>query len=308
MRSWRRRMAALLAMATVCTAQALQVTDDRGTTLNFAAPPRRIVSLLPSLTEAVCELGQCQLLVGVDRYSNHPTEVTRLPKVGGGLDPQIEAIVTLRPDVVLMATSSRAADRLEGLGIKVLALDPKSHTDVQRVVLKLGQLLDVADAQRVWRAIDAGVSAAAQSITPSIGRTRVYFEVSRGPFAAGESSFIGETLTRLGVQNIVPARLGPFPRLNPEYIARANPDLIMIGQRSVEGMADRPGWQRVRALREQRVCVFSNEQFDVLIRPGPRMPEAARLMARCLNDKGRPQTRHSAGQPTLAAVGDGMRP
>lgn len=252
------------------------------------------------MAEAVCELGQCHRLVGVDRYSNHPPEVTRLPKVGGGLDLQIEAIVTLRPDVVLMATSSRAADRLEGLGIKVLSLDPKSHTDVQRAILKLGQLLDVADAQRVWRAIDAGVSAAAQSITPSIGRTKVYFEVSRGPFAAGESSFIGETLARLGLQNIVPARLGPFPRLNPEYIARANPDLIMIGQRSVEGMADRPGWQRVRALREQRVCVFSNEQFDVLIRPGPRMPEAARLMARCLNDKGRPMPSRPAG-PSMAA-------
>ena len=69
--------------------------------------------------------------------------------------------------------------------------------------------------------IDAAVSAAAQSLAPEARNTRVYFEVSRGPYGAGESSFIGETLTRLGVRNIVPASLGPFPRLNPEFVVRA---------------------------------------------------------------------------------------
>ena len=265
--------------------QALQVTDDHGAVVSFDNPPQRIVSLLPSLTETVCELGQCERLVGVDRYSNHPPSVQRLPQVGGGLDPNIEAIVALRPDVVLMATSARAGERLQALGIKVVALEPKTHADVQRVVLQLGQVLGVADAQRIWRAIDAGVSAAVQSLPPHVRNTRVYFEVNEGPYAAGESSFIGETLTRLGVKNIVPAALGPFPKLNPEYIVRANPDLIMIGQRSADGMAQRPGWQGIRALREQRVCMFPTEQANVLVRPGPRMAEGARLMAQCLTDK-----------------------
>jgi iron complex transport system substrate-binding protein len=143
-------------------------------------------------------------------------------------------------------------------------------------------MLDVADAQRIWRAIDASVSAAVQSLPPHVRNTRVYFEVNEGPYAAGESSFIGETLTRLGVKNIVPAALGPFPKLNPEYIVRANPDLVMIGQRSTDGMAQRPGWQGIRALREQRVCMFPTEQANVLVRPGPRMAEGARLMAQCL--------------------------
>jgi len=278
-------MTAALTLLGVGTTHALQVTDDRGITVVFDKTPQRIVSLLPSLTETVCELGQCQRLVGVDRYSNYPPSVQRLPQVGGGLDPNIEAVVALRPDVVLMAKSSRAGDRLQALGIKVVALEPKTHTDVQRVMLKLGQVLDVADAQRIWRAIDAGVSAAAQSLPPHVRNTRVYFEVNQGPYAAGESSFIGETLTRLGVKNIVPAKLGPFPKLNPEYIVRANPDLIMIGQLSADGMAQRPGWQSVRALREQRVCVFPTEQANVLVRPGPRMAEGARLMAQCLTDK-----------------------
>ena len=280
---WRR----LAALAGLCAtaAQALQVTDDRGLILSFSQPPQRIVSLLPSLAETVCELGHCGRLVGVDRYTDYPASLQKLPQVGGGLDPNIEAIVALKPDVVLVAKSSRAAERLEALGIQVMALEPKTYADVQRVMLKLGQLLEVPDAQRVWRAIDAGVSAAAQSLPEQVRGTRVYFEVNQGPYAASEASFIGETLIRLGVNNIVPAKLGPFPKLNPEYIVRANPDLIMVGQGSADGLTQRPGWHSIRAVRERRVCIFPAEQANALVRPGPRMAEGARLMAQCLGDK-----------------------
>ena len=269
-------------------AQPVQLTDDRGRSIALAQPPRRIVSLLPSLTESVCALGQCARLVGVDRYSNWPGSIASLPRVGGGIDPSIEAVVALRPDVVLMATSSRAAARLESLGLTVVALEPKTHADVQRVLGKLGQLLAVPDAQQVWRTIDASVSAAAQALPATVRGTRVYYEVSRGPYGAGTSSFIGETLTRLGVQNILPAQLGPFPKLNPEYVVRANPDLIMVGARSAAGLAERPGWAGIRAVREQRICEFDTVATDMLIRPGPRMAEAARLMAQCLSDKAPP--------------------
>ena len=129
------------------------------------------------------------------------------------------------------------------------------------------------------------MAAAAESIPASVKGTRVYFEVSQGPYAASESSFIGETLTRLGVKNIVPGKLGPFPKLNPEFIVRADPDLIMVSERSATGMAQRPGWQGMRALRENRVCIFANHDADSLVRPGPRMAEGARLMAQCLTDQ-----------------------
>jgi iron complex transport system substrate-binding protein len=264
---------------------AVTVTDDLGAAIRFERPPQRIVSLLPSLTETVCELGRCQQLVGVDRYSNYPASVRGLPQVGGGLDPNIEAIVALRPDVVLLATSSRAGERLQALGVKVVALEPRNHADVQRVLLKVGDLLGAPDAQRVWRAIDAGVSAAAQSLPAHVRGTRVYFEVNSGPYAAGESSFIGETLARLGARNIVGRDMGPFPRLNPEFVVRANPDLVMVGQRNAVGLTQRPGWPQIRALRENRLCVFPVEQSDVLVRPGPRMAEAARIMAACLAAK-----------------------
>jgi len=281
--------ACLLACFTaLAPAYALQVTDDRGVVVSFAQSPQRIVSLLPSLTESLCELGQCQRLVGVDRYSNYPASVQSLPVVGGGLDPNIEAVVALRPDVVLLAISSRASQRLESLGIKVVALETKNHADVRRVLKKIGALLEIPDAvgaERLWRIIDASVSAAAQSLSPQVKNTRVYFEVSRGPYAAGESSFIGETLSRLGVKNIIPAALGPFPRINPEFVVRANPDLIMVGNRSMEAMAAYPGWSSIKAVKERRICVYGVDESDVVVRPGPRMAEAARIMARCIADK-----------------------
>ncbi|WP_397410596.1 ABC transporter substrate-binding protein [Polaromonas sp.] len=278
----------LTACVALMPARALELTDDRGVSVSFAQSPQRIVSLLPSLTESVCAMDQCQRLVGVDRYSNYPASVRSLPVLGGGLDPNIEGIVVLRPDVVLLATSSRASQRLESLGIKVVALEPKSHADVRRVLGKIGVLLDIpeaAGAARLWRTIDASISAAAQSLSPRARRARVYFEVNRGPYAAGESSFIGETLTRLGVKNVVPASLGPFPRLNPEFVVRANPDVIMVGNRSMQAMASYPGWGSIKAVKEQRICVFGVVESDVVVRPGPRMAEAARLMARCLEDK-----------------------
>ena len=261
------------------------VTDDAGQRLSFAQPPQRIVSLLPSLTEVVCALDRCNLLVGVDRYSNYPESVRALPQMGGGLDPSIEAIVARRPDVVLAAVNSRFADRLRALGIRVLLLDPQNHADVRRILDTLGQLLAVPDAQRVWREIEAGTAAAARSLKPSARAARVYVEVGSGPFAASESSFIGETLARLGVRNTVPARLGSFPLLNPEYVVQANPDVILVAQSDAPGLASRPGWSRIRAVREARVCALGRAESDLLMRPGPRMALAAQALADCLNSK-----------------------
>lgn len=286
MKHWIRFFSAVLGLGVLSlAAHALEVTDERGVTVSLPQPPQRIVTLLPSLTEGVCALGACSRLVGVDNYSNSPSAVRALPQLGGGLDPNVEAIVALRPDAVLLAKSSRVTQRLEALGLKVVVLEPKSHADVQRVLGKLDQVLGTREAPNVWRVIDASVSAAAQSLPDRAKGLRVYFEVNSAPFAAGESSFIGETLTRLGAKNIVPASLGPFPKLNPEYVVRANPDLIMVSVRSAQGLEQRPGWGGIRAVREGRICRFSADESDVLVRPGPRMDEAARLMARCLAEK-----------------------
>ena len=265
-------------------AQALTVQDDRQQAVLIAKPPQRIVSLLPSLTETVCALGQCHKLVGLDRYSNWPESVRQLPRMGGGLDPSIEAVLAQRPDLVLMATSARGAERFQALGLTVLVLEPRTHADVQRVLHTVAQVLGVSKAQSdaVWRQIDAGVLEAAQSLPPQVKGQKIYVEVSPAPYGASESSFIGETLTRLGMRNILPASLGPFPKVNPEFVVRAQPDVIMAGDSSHASMVQRPGWAQLKAIQLGKVCAFSSEESDMLVRAGPRMAEGARLMVQCL--------------------------
>jgi len=272
---------ALQAVIAGCALVALPVAD--AAPLAPAPVPARIVTLLPSLTESVCALEACAKLVGVDRYSNWPASVNALPHLGGQDDAQIERIVALRPDLVLASASSRVGPRLESLGVHVLALEARSTDDIHRVLETIAQVLGkpgAGDAE--WARIQARVADAATRVPPGWRARRAYFEISSAPYAAGASSFIGETLARLGVGNIVPASMGPFPKLNPEYVVRAQPDLVMAETRALAEMPDRPGWSRLRALEQGRQCGFAAEQYDVLVRPGPRLGEAAELMADCL--------------------------
>jgi len=260
------------------------VTDDRGVTTRWATAPQRVITLLPSLTETVCALEQCARLVGVDRYSNWPAQVTSLPTLGGGMDPNIEAIMSLKPDVVFTAQSSRIAERLEALGLKVVALETTSHADVQRNLEKISQVLgvDPADAKKLWRRIDEGVSRAAQELPANTQQLRVYIEVNRAPFGASPGSFMGETLERLGAQNILQEQSDAFPRINPEFVIRAQPDLIMISERDLTAMLERPGWSAMTAIKSNRICAFATIDQDILVRPGPRLAQAAQIMADCL--------------------------
>lgn len=264
------------------------VLDDRQQAVQVPVAPQRIVSLLPSLTETVCVLGRCDRLVGVDRYSNWPTSVRSVPVVGGGLDPSIERIVSLKPDLVLAAGSTRGAERLEALGLKVLRLEPRNHADAQRVFMAVGQALHLSDVdvQRAWQRIEAEVKTEVGGLSPTARSMRVYVEVSPTPHGASESSFIGETLQRMGVGNILPARLGPFPQVNPEFVVLAQPDVILVGDSSREGLLKRPGWSRLSAVQQQRLCVLTPAESDMLVRAGPRMAEGVRLMVACLNRVG----------------------
>jgi iron complex transport system substrate-binding protein len=281
--SWCGWLVGLLALGCVSAQAAVSVTDDRGLVVTLPAPPQRIVTLLPSLTETVCELGACARLVGTDRYSNFPASVRALPKTGGLDDANVEMIVALKPDVVLLAVSSRVMDRLASLGLKVVALEPKTYEDVQRVAAKVAQVLGAGPAgDRLWQRMEAQVRQAVSDVPPQARGLRVYYEVDSAPYAAGESSFIGHTLSQLGLVNIVPAKLGPFPKLNPEYMVRADPQVIMVSARQASSLPSRPGWGSISAVKDKRLCLFSADEGDVLSRPGPRMGEAAQIMARCL--------------------------
>jgi iron complex transport system substrate-binding protein len=278
MRPW----LAMLLCAWAVQAAALQATDDRGVTVVLPEPPRRIVALVPSLTEVVCELGACDRLVGVDDFSNWPATVRQLPRLGGLEDVNIEKVLALKPDLVLLSSSSRAAGRLEALGVKVMALQPKTAADLRRTWQQVGHALGAADATPRWERLQADLHAAARRLPQALHGTTVYFEVNSGPYAASEASFIGELLARIGAANVVPGRLGAFPKLNPEFVMRADPQVIMISNRNGQPLHDRPGWDRISAMRSGRVCVFTAQEGDVLVRPGPRMAEAAHLMVDCI--------------------------
>jgi iron complex transport system substrate-binding protein len=274
-------LAFLLGWSIAC-AQGVDVVDDRGVRLQLPAPPQRIVTLLPSLTETVCELGACERLVGVDNFSNWPAAVQRLPHVGGLDDASIERILALQPDLVLLSATSRALARLEGLGVRVMGLELKTFADVQRGLGKVAQVLGTGGAERVWQRINASIDQAAGTLPPALRGTTVYFEVSSGPYAASESSHIGEILRRIGAANVVPGHLGMVPKLNPEFVVRADPQVIMLSDRHVAGVRERPGWARIRAVRDNRICSFTPAQGDVIVRPGPRLGESAQLMVACL--------------------------
>jgi iron complex transport system substrate-binding protein len=279
-----KRWLALLTLLAWCALAARAGAADSAA-LRADAPPARIVSLLPSLTETVCALGACQRLVAVDRYSNWPSPVQKLPQVGSGLTPDVEAIAALKPDLVLISTASPAAVRLRALGLNVVELEPRTSAELRRVVVTLGQLLRVDGAQALLHDMDAGVQAAAQSLPAPARGARVYFEVSSAPYAAGRGSFIGGLMDALGLVNVIGPEFGPFPHINPEYVVRAAPDLIIASRASLADMARRPGWAAMTALRTGRTCGFDGGERDILVRPGPRMAEAARLLVDCVTER-----------------------
>jgi len=261
------------------------VRDDLGREVRLGAPPRRIVSVLPSITETVCALDACDRLVATDRFSNWPAQVRTLPKVADLDDLDFERLVRLRPDLVLLSRSQRVSDRLEQLGIVNASLDTDSYASIDRNIARVGEMLHArVQAQRLIERIDreierigAAAQAREQGHPPS-----VYFEVDSTPYAASAESFIGELLRRLGARNIVEGGLGPFPKLNPEYVVRRDPDIIMLGDDEHARLEERPGWMHLRALRADHVCRFDKSERDTIVRPGPRVPQGMATLAACL--------------------------
>lgn len=254
-----------------------------GLTMAPALAQHRIVTLSPSLTEAVCALGHCAQLVGTDRHSTWPGSVSKLPKVGGLQDAQIEHIVALRPDMVLLGPRSRAGERLTSLGVPVQVFDARTHADLKRMLLSLGDSLgEQARAAELVQRIESELDAASRRVPAALRGRSVYVEVGIGPTAASAKSFIGETVARLGLVNIVGGEQGLFPRVNPEMVVRRSPDLIIGPMSTLASIADRPAWAGLPALRRQQVCRLDAERMDLLSRPGPRLGEAAHMLVDCL--------------------------
>ena len=276
---------ALCFTAVAFAATPIVLTDAGHHELRFEESPRRIVSLLPSLTESVCELGECARLVATDIYSNWPESVQNLPKTGGLEDVQIEQVVRAKPDVVLLAHAPRVLDHLRSLGIVTFEFNARTYQDIATNVTTLGVLLGVPQRAASLNAqIEQSVAQVAAETRQRLGARSplVYYEVDPGPYGAGPDSFIGVELSRLGARNILTPDMGLFPKLNPEYVVRANPNVIMISPKEAANLVNRPGWSEIRAVREQRVCSFAPEERDTIVRPGPRISEGLKALSDCL--------------------------
>ena len=184
-----------------------------------------------------------------------------------------------------LGKDGRVPPRLRALGVPTFVIETRSYADIHRSVATIGQLLGVPDraAALNLRIEQAVADVAEQSGAALRGRRPlVYFEVDPGPYGAGPESFIGEMLTRLGARNIFSPELGPFPKINPEYVVRHDPDVIFIAPSEAQQLASRPGWEQIRAVKENRLCTFAADVRDTIVRPGPRVAEGFKAVAQCL--------------------------
>lgn len=273
-------------------AYAVSVVDDRDITIEVKRAPMRIVTLLPSLAESVCALNACERLVGTDNFADWPAQVKALPKLGGLYDASVEAIVRLKPDLVLAGKSTRITSRLESLGIQVIALEPKNLSDVKRSLHVIAQALHLPQpdeqAKAVWSSAMQSLELAAKSLPSDVLGNTIYFETSTGGYAAGESSFMGGVISKLGLRNIIDKSMGAFPQVNPEFVVRANPHWIVLAEPLAQSLSQRPGWRDMAAMKSNRLCKLTMAQGNVLVRPGPRIGEAAQVLVNCFNRSAAP--------------------
>jgi len=284
----------------------ISVVDALGREVVFEGAPRRVVSLAPSITEILFALGLGDRVVGVTSFCNYPPEVPKLVSegrisvIGGFWNPDLEKIVSLRPDVVIGSAGTRAhlqlKDPLEGAGIKVVYVygnEAGNFYDVVRDIRTIAKIFGVEETaeklvSELEREIENVVSTIANTTS---GSTKPKVLVLLGPpsfglYSAGGNTFIGWIISAVGGINIA-GKFSGWPILDYEYILSNNPDIIVVSAMgaSYAELAEEIGatpLAETKAYREGRVYLVDQEANDVLMRPGPRIASAVRLMASIL--------------------------
>jgi len=268
---------------------AVAATDDAGRAVRLLHPARRIVSLIPSATEALVAIGARDRLVGRTNFDHGPG-IDSLPSVGGGMDPSLEALLALRPDLVLgweTHDDQRLRERLEELGIPVFAIKAEDTTDVFRTLHNLGTLTHRAPAAD---SLSASLRSQLAEVRASVaGRPApsVFFLVwNDPPMTAGPNTFISQLLGVAGGRNVFSDAGQDWPNVAMEEIVHRQPDFLVLpqgekgGAHDVDKLRGEPGWRDLRAMREGRVVTIP---ADLMNRPGPGMGEAARRLRDALH-------------------------
>ena len=246
------------------------------------APAARLVSLTPSATEVVAALGATALLVGVDDYSQFPAEVTKLPKVGSFLAPNLETIVGLKPTLVIVDdVHSQAAGALGDAGIATVACAIHALPDVKAALRAVGARIGKsADAERVSEAIDAALDRAAANRPSKRPRVLAVIDREAGGLGnlvtAGPGSWLDELLAVVGGDNVLRGAGVRYPKISAEEVIRARPDVILDLSYAARQSVDAWRTLDVPAVTGHRVRALDDAY---LIAPSPRVAEALAALA-----------------------------
>jgi iron complex transport system substrate-binding protein len=263
------------------TTYPLTVKDQLGRSVTISSEPKKIVVMLPSHTEMIYALGAGGRVIGRDDYSDYPSEVQKLPKLGGLYNPNLEAIIALKPDLVLNSQYGDLTPKLEKSGITVWAGDPQRFEDIFTTISTLALIVNrEAAAVTLNRQIRLELREV-EIVTKAIKKTSVYYEIDPTPYSVGPNSFIGSLLSKGGALNIIPASLGDFPQVSPELIVKENPSVI-IGV-SCSDASKRPGWANIAAVKTNRCYTLTPEQDNLVNRPGPRIAQGLKVIAKMIN-------------------------
>jgi len=266
-----------------------QVTDEIGRTIRVPQSIHRIVSLAPNLTETIYALGLQDRLVGDTDYCDFPPEAQLKTKVGGAVNPSLEAIAALHPDLVLVTKNLNRLETVQALaeiGIPSYATDP--HT-VDAIVASMARLADLLGAPETGATLAADLEhqvAGLHERLASLPLRRVLFIVWTEPLISiGNDTFIADALRHAGAVSVIDSSQN-WPQVNLEEVVHLQPEFLIFVEshfgsaaQSAETLADLPGWRLLNAVRNRRYATIS----DAINRPAPRLVSAVEDLARQLH-------------------------
>jgi cobalamin transport system substrate-binding protein len=266
-----------------------EVADETGRIVRIPQPIHRIVSLAPSLTETIYALGLQDRLVGDTDYCDYPPDAQKKTKVGGGVNPSLEVIASLHPDLVLVTKSfnrRETTQALDELGIASYATDPHTVADIINSIKTLADVLGVPEG---GASVTEGMQRRLADLQLRIGALppkRVLFVVWTQPLiSTGKRTFLADALRHAGAASIVNSSQD-WPQVNLEEVARLQPDFLVFADshpenasREVERLATLPGWKILHAIHNRRYAVIS----EAVNRPAPRIVSAIEELARQLH-------------------------
>lgn len=281
-------LGALIAPAHARPAATISVVDDHGTRLTLAAPPHRLISLAPNVTEILFALGLGHDVVGVSSYSDYPSAAKRLPQVISYSTVDYEKILSLKPDLVVAAgiVPQMAIDKLRSLHVPVLVTDPHNIAGILHDIRLVGVATGMPTAGRALAArLQTRINAIEATVRRATARPRVYYELDTTLYTVGHGSFVDALITMAGGTNIAGTIMNPYPQLSAETLIAANPQYIILGDAytghvSVASVAARPGFATIAAVKLHHVYPFDD---DLVSRPGPRIVDGLAALARLLH-------------------------